>query len=224
MRTPGCPIFASQDEALRLTVLLHISASPKGAHSASGQIAEAFLEAYAGLHPNDEIRRLPVFDADLPGVGPDEVEAKFAPIYGYALEARHVTAWARVVREIDHLKEADKIVLSSPMWNFGVPYRLKQYFDVIIQPGLTFSYDRVAMRHIGLLKNRPTQLILTRSSVMPGDFGDFQLPYLKYVLDFMGINDVRVINAWQTTRAAATERQAYVESFMLEAREAARRF
>jgi FMN-dependent NADH-azoreductase len=207
-----------------LTVVLHISASPKGAQSASGQIAAAFLTSYGGLHPKDEIRRLSVFDADLPGVGPDEVEAKFAPIYGQPLEQRHLDAWARVVREIDHLKEADKIVLSSPMWNFGVPYRLKQYLDVIIQPGLTFGYDREAMRHIGLLKNRPTQLILTRSSVMPGDFGDFQLPYLKYVLDFIGITDVRVINAWQTTKADPVERQAYVETFMAEARDAAGRF
>ena len=207
-----------------MTVVLHISASPKGAHSASWRIGETFLEAYSALHPDDEIRRLSVFDADLPDVGPDEVEAKFAPIYGHALEERHVQAWARVLQQIDYLKAADKIVLSAPMWNFGIPYRLKQYLDIIIQPGLTFSYDRQAMRHIGLLKNRPVQLILTRSSIMPGDFGDFQLPYLKYVLDFVGITDVRVITAWQTTKADASERQAYVDSFTSEAREAARRF
>ncbi|MGH6683269.1 MAG: NAD(P)H-dependent oxidoreductase, partial [Pseudolabrys sp.] len=98
------------------------------------------------------------------------------------------------------------------------------YFDVIVQPGLTFSYNREAMRHVGLLKNRPTQLVLTRSSVMPGDFGDFQLPYLKYVLDFVGITDVRVINAWQTTKATADERKAYIDSFIAEASQAAQRF
>lgn len=207
-----------------MTRLLHISASPKGSASASGQIASAFLEAYRATHPADAVEALSVFDETLPEVGPDAVEAKFAPIYGYALEERHERAWDLVRAEVDRLKAADKIVISTPMWNFGIPYKLKQYFDVVVQPGLTFGYDPGAKRHLGLLKNAPTQLILTRSSIMPGDFADFQLPYLKYVLEFMGITDVRMLTAWQTTKADPAERQAYIDRFAAEARTLARKF
>ncbi len=89
---------------------------------------------------------------------------------------------------------------------------------------LSLEIATQALRFHTTLKNRPAQLILTRSSIMPGDFGDFQLPYLKYILDFIGITDVRVITAWQTTKTGIEERQAYIDSFTSEATEAARRF
>jgi FMN-dependent NADH-azoreductase len=69
------------------------------------------------------------------------------------------------------------------------------------------------MLHIGLLKNRLVQLLLTRSSVSAGDYSDFQLPYLRYVLGAMGLRDIRVITASQTTKFTAEERASYIESF-----------
>ncbi|OGK10273.1 MAG: hypothetical protein A2W80_08310 [Candidatus Riflebacteria bacterium GWC2_50_8] len=35
---------------------------------------------------------------------------------------------------------ADIIIISVPMWNFGMPYRLKHYLDVIVQPRHLFCY------------------------------------------------------------------------------------
>jgi FMN-dependent NADH-azoreductase len=204
--------------------ILHISASPKGAASASGRIAEAFLTTYAVEHPDDAIERLPLFDIDLPEFGSTEAEAKFAPLYGEALTPDQGAAWAKVEGEIERLKAADKVLVSTPMWNLSIPYKLKQYFDIIVQPRLTFGYDFKRMEHVGLLENRPLQLILTRSSVLPGDFSDFQLPYLKYIFEFIGIRDIRVIVAWQTTSATAEAREAYVRSFFEQARTAARVF
>jgi FMN-dependent NADH-azoreductase len=207
-----------------VTTVLHISASPKGAQSSSGQIAEAFLTEYAAAHPDDEIVSLPLFAADLPEFGVVETEAKFAPIYGEALTSAQAAAWNRVEAEIERLKRADKVLLSSPMWNLGIPYKLKQYIDIIVQPRLSFTYDVQRMEHVGVLENRPLQLILTRSSVLPGDFSDFQLPYLKYIFEFIGIRDVRALIAWQTTQPTADDRLAYLTSFFEPARAAARIF
>ena len=204
--------------------LLYISASPKGAASASGRIAAVFLEEYARQNPGDDIESLALFDAELPDFGREEAEAKFAPIYGAEMSEAQKAAWMRVEAEIERLRSADKILLSSPMWNLSIPYKLKQYIDIIVQPRLTFTYDPRRMEHIGLLENRPLQLILTRSSVLPGDFSDFQLPYLKYIFEFIGIRDVRTLVAWQTTKASAEAREAYVTSFFETARTAARSF
>lgn len=208
-----------------MAVLLYISASPKGEASVSNKIAEAFLAEYQRHNPADEIRRLPLFESDLPDFGAVEAEAKFAPIFGQELQAHHVEAWSKVVACIDTFKAADKVVISTPMWNFSVPYRLKQYFDIIVQPRLTFSYDPQKMMHYGLLENRPVQVIITRSSVMPGDFGDFQTPWLKFILEYIGLRDLRFLTAWQTTGAIREDRLAdYVERYAREAEVAAAQF
>lgn len=204
--------------------ILFISASPKGTRSASGRIAAAFLEAYRERHPHDTIEEIALFQYDLPEFGSLEVEAKFAPIFGEPVTDAHRGAWSRIEREVETFKAADKIVIASPMWNLGIPYKLKHYIDVLVQPILTFGYDRERMTHVGLIKNKPLQLILTRSSVLPGDFSDFQLPYLKYIFEFVGIHDIRVLTAWQTTKPSHGEREAYIESFFPLARDAARVF
>ena len=50
------------------------------------------------------------------------------------------SAWAGVRAIVDRFKSADKLLISVPMWNFGIPYALKHYIDVITQPGLTFAW------------------------------------------------------------------------------------
>ena len=195
-----------------MSVVLYISSSPNGPRSASDRIAGEFLDEYRKHNGADEIRHLPLFDYDLPEFGRTEAAAKFAPIFGETLDDASRQAWARVEKEIAFFKEADKLVLASPMWNLGIPYRLKQYIDILVQPKLTFGYDRENKKHIGLVENKPLQLILTRSSVMPGDFSDFQLPYLQYIFDFMGIRDIRTITAWQTTKLSRQDREDYVRS------------
>ncbi len=207
-----------------MSTVLFLRASPNGARSASARIAQAFLDAYLEKNPHDTIREISLFAHDLPEFGPLEAQAKFAPIYGEEVTPEQSHAWSRVTQEIDILKAADKIILATPMWNLGIPYKLKQYFDIVVQPRHSFGYDRERKMHIGLLADRPVQLILTRSSILPGDFADFQLPYLKYIFEFIGIHDVRALCAWQTTRPTQGERDAYVASFFPAAREAAEIF
>ena len=193
--------------------LLHIAASPKGEHSNSAQLADWFLSSYRRAHPADDITVLNVFDERLPVFAADGAAAKFAPLYGTEKSDQQKVLWKQVEARIAEFDSADRIVISSPMWNFSVPYPLKHYIDILVQPGLTFGYDAESMMHLGLLRNRPVQLLLTRSSIPPGDYGDFQLPYLRYVLNFIGLRDVRALTAWQTTQPTAEGRAAYVAAF-----------
>jgi FMN-dependent NADH-azoreductase len=207
-----------------MALILYISASPNGERSGSDRIAREFLDEYRIHNAGDKVRHLPLFEYQLPEFGMLEATAKFAPIYNETLDEKSRDAWTKVEKVISDFKAADKILIASPMWNLGVPYRLKHYIDILVQPHLTFGFDPKTKKHIGLVENKPTQLILTRSSVMPGDFSDFQLPYLRYVLDFIGIYDVRAICAWQTTKRSQEERDKYIVSFFEEARAAARAF
>jgi FMN-dependent NADH-azoreductase len=196
--------------------VLHIEGSPRGPRSGSSQLAAWFLSAYRDAHPDDEIQTLNVFAADLPPFEADAADAKFAPIFRESLTPEQESIWARVRERIAELDACDKLVISSPMWNYSVPYALKHYLDIIIQPILTFGYDFEKMMHVGLLENRPVQLLLTRSSIPPGDYGDFQLPYLRYALGSIGLRDIRAITAWQTTQPTAEARVAYLDGFQQE--------
>ena len=187
-----------------------------GPRSGSSQLADWFLEASRAAHPEAEIQTLNVFTADLPPFEAEAANAKFAPIFGESLTPEQESIWARVKERVAELDACDKLVVSSPMWNYSVPYALKHYLDIIVQPGLTFGFDLKTMMHVGLLKNRPVQLLLTRSSIPPGDYSDFQLPYLRFVLGSIGLRDIRVVTAWQTTQPSADARAAYLAKFKSE--------
>ncbi len=80
------------------------------------------------------------------------------------------------------------------MWNFGIPYKLKQWFDLIVQPGITFRFDP-AQGYLPLLKDRPTIVILASGSDFVTGMNrgriDMASPYLREILRFIGITDVR---------------------------------
>ncbi len=196
-----------------MSKILHIEASPRGNRSSSSQLASWFLDTYRKANPDDTIETLNVFDADLPRFATDAAHAKFAPIFREEVNAAQVEVWDAVKAQITRFDASDKIVLSSPMWNYSVPWALKHYLDIIVQPILTFGYDFEKMMHVGLLRNRPVQLLLTRSSTPPGDYGDFQLPYLRFVLGSIGLRDIRDVVAWQTTQPTAKARADYLAGF-----------
>jgi FMN-dependent NADH-azoreductase len=105
-------------------------------------------------------------------------------------------AFAVAERIAVRLALADRVLISTPMWNFSIPYKLKQWFDVIIQPGLTFRFDP-ATGYLPLLKDRPTLVIVASG----GDFitgmnrgrVDMATPYLREALRFIGVSDVRFV-------------------------------
>lgn len=193
--------------------ILHIEASPRGARSGSSRLATWFLDAYRKTNPDDAIETLNVFEADLPTFGADAAHAKFAPIFQEEMSEEQSAIWDAVKAQIEHFDASDKIVLSCPMWNYSVPYPLKHYIDILVQPILTFGYDFEKMLHVGMLRNRPVQLLLTRSSTPPGAPYDFQLPYLRHVFGSIGLNDIRQVVAWQTTQPSAEARGDYIASF-----------
>lgn len=207
-----------------MSELLHIHCSPKGTRSVSLRLARAFLEETRKIAPATEIRTLDLFEEDLPEFGKDAAIAKFAPIFGDKTTPDQDDVWEKIRSEIERFDSAGKILLSCPMWNYSIPYRLKHYLDLIMQPRITFGYNPKTMEHFGMLRNRPVQFILTRSSVPPGDFRDFQLPYLKFVFDCIGLRDISLLTAWRTTQPTAEQRELYVAQFEEEARDAARMF
>lgn len=187
-------------------------------------MAEIFLDEYRTLYPEHEVETLSLFDSALPEFGYDETAAKFSPVFGDEMTADQKRKWESVVAITDHLRSFDKVILSTPMWNGSIPYKLKHYIDIVVQPLLTFGFNLETGEHFGLLVDRPLQLVLTRSSITVGDPFDFQLPYLKSIFAFIGMTDQRLVVAPSTTKPTAEERSSYIEGFADELRAAAHAF
>ena len=177
-----------------MATVLYLQASPrKTQDSYSSRAANAFIEAYRKLHPGDQVVTRNVVDSTLPEFNQVAADGKYAIMHGKPHTPEQAAAWRDVEKEAAAFKAADKVVLAAPMWNFGIPYRLKQYLDVLVQPTLTFSFDPVK-GYDGLVKGKPVLLVLSRGGDYPaGSPVDFQLPYLKFVFQFIGFTDFRTL-------------------------------
>jgi FMN-dependent NADH-azoreductase len=95
---------------------------------------------------------------------------------------------------VGELMAADVLVLATPMHNFGISASVKAWIDHIVRPGLTFSYSDKGP--LGLVQGKKVILVLARGGIYaegPMKQYDFQEPYLRTVLGFIGMTDVEVI-------------------------------
>lgn len=196
-----------------MTTLLHISASPRGAKSESLAIAEEFLAAYRETHPDNDIQTWDLWDGSLPEFGPAAAAAKMAVFAGADPAGDEATAWRAAISAFERFAAADEYLFSVPMWNAGIPYILKQFIDVVSQPGMVFGFDPVD-GYTGLLTGRKAAVIYTGAVYGEGrgpSFGsDFQAPYVRDWLNWIGVRDITEV-AFRPNLATAdaeTGRQA----------------
>ena len=183
--------------------ILYIEASPRAEKSYSSRVAKAFLEACVEHSPGTKVDHLALFETELPRFGREAADQKMAHIASLIESGQGIDAageWSGVLEHIARFREADKVVISSSMWNFSIPYPLKHYIDLICQPGLTFGVNAHG-DYVGLVRGKPMQLILARGSEYRAGFPeqadgtktDFQLIYLRHIANFLGFVDVRQI-------------------------------
>lgn len=176
-----------------MSTLLHISASPRGAKSESLGLAEALLAGVRESSDQLEIETFDLWDGTMPEFGPAAAAAKMAVFAGATPEGDEAAAWSAARATFERFAAADRYVFSVPMWNHGVPYILKQFIDVVSQPGMVFSFDPGA-GYSGLLSGKRAAVIYT--SAVYGDergpeFGsDFQSTYFTDWLKWAGVDDV----------------------------------
>jgi FMN-dependent NADH-azoreductase len=121
--------------------LLHIQASPS-APSHSREIAEVFVARYRQRHPEAEVGLADVWQLDLPAFDADMIAAKFAVLRSQQATDEQRRRWACAVALSEAFNAADRYIINLPMWNLGLPYRLKHYIDVVTLPGQNWAWSR----------------------------------------------------------------------------------
>ena len=97
---------------------------------------------------------------------------------------------------VKELKESDIIIISAPIYNYGPPATLKAWSDLAARVGETFRFKENGRRE-GLLKNKKAYLVITSGGTKLNSTEDFLTPWLKFILNFFGIDNVQVISADQ---------------------------
>lgn len=180
--------------------LLHVISSPRKQRSASIQVANAFIDAWKIKNPGGSVDLLNVWEIELPPFDGPALEAKYAGIKGEPLDADQVAVWKDIQALAKRFHSAEVIVFSVPMWNFGIPYRLKHLIDAISQKDVLFTFDEKGL--IGMLGDRTVVVIAARGVKLGPDFPeedfDFQSAYLATWSRMVGIRDFHTISVEKT--------------------------
>ena len=97
---------------------------------------------------------------------------------------------------VSELKKSDIIIISAPIYNYGPPATLKAWADLAARVGETFRFKPDGRRE-GLLSNKRAFLVITSGGTKLNSNEDFLTPWLKFILNFFGIEKVDVVSADQ---------------------------
>jgi FMN-dependent NADH-azoreductase len=121
--------------------ILDIQSSPRGESSDSINLTKSFIEACKSANSSIVADTLNVWHERLPEFGSEANGAKYKAIRQQPMTEAESKAWEHIQSLIQRFQSARRIVLGTPMWNFGLPYKLKQLIDLVAQRNYLFTYD-----------------------------------------------------------------------------------
>lgn len=184
--------------------LLHIDASARSGDSDSRQLSAALLSRWRARHPDSRVLARDIVSQPLPHLDQTLFAAMMTAPEQHS--PQQAEAAARVNALTDEFLAADVIVLGVPMYNFGIPSTLKAWIDHIVTPNRTFRYT--AEGPVGMAGGRAVYVVSTRGGVHGEGPQDHQVAHLRTVFGFLGIDDVRVIQAEGLDLSAEHREQA----------------
>ncbi len=174
--------------------LLRINSSARRS-SISRDLTAKYTEAWKKEHPEGEVVELDLATTSLPLVTDEWTQA------AYTDPSKRTPAQQQALfvsdALIDELVSADTIVIGVPMYNFSIPSSLKAWIDQVVRVGKTVNYGANGPK--GLISGKKVVVITSRGGAYPGNTPrariDFQEPYLRHILGFIGLTEVTFIHA-----------------------------
>ena len=171
-----------------MTTLLRIDSSSRFDGSWSRRIGDAVA---AKLAPTNTLTR-DLVEKPVPHISVETIGAFFSDPAAYGDAEKAATAVSDEL--LAEIAAADDILITVPMYNFGIPSALKAWVDQVVRIGRTFSFD--GQSFTGLVTGKRAFIVIAYGAGgYDADFkvADFVEPYLVFVLNFLGITDVTVI-------------------------------
>ncbi len=183
-----------------MPTLLRIDSSSRSEGSHSSKLADRAEADWRHAHPQGTVISRHVGHDPLPVLSQETINGFFSPQEGMNDELRKATALSDQL--IDELQSADTLLLAVPIYNFSVPASLKCWIDQITRIGHTFAYVDGAFQ--GLVQTRRAIVICAYGADGYLDGGDLEAanflePYLRFLLAFLGIEEVQIVSVQATT-------------------------
>lgn len=169
--------------------LLRVDASMRKTGSQSRELAEQ-LTAKLKTKESFNIVNRDLTEA-IPQINEDWINANFTDPSDRTEQQKASLAFSDLL--VSELKQADTIVIATPIYNFGVPAAFKAWIDMVARARETFRYSDNGP--VGLLKNKRAYVIVTSGGTELGSEIDFVSGWLKHVLGFIGIEQVTFIDS-----------------------------
>jgi FMN-dependent NADH-azoreductase len=170
--------------------ILHITSSGRGNASYSNRVATQVIDEISGRNPGATVTVRNLAADTLPHIDDDFVVATRSPNGPQTDKQRGQLAQSDAL--VDELFASNVVVIAAPMINFTIPSNLKAWIDNVARAGRTFSYSAAGPQ--GLVTGKQVILVVARGGVYATNPAlDFQVPYLKSVLGFLGMTDVEVV-------------------------------
>jgi FMN-dependent NADH-azoreductase len=205
--------------------VLSILASPRP-DSVSTTIVDTFLSAYRRREADLAIDTLNVWKEPIPEFDTETIGAKYKAVSGAPLSAAEQATRDSIERLASRFKNADRLVLGIPMWNFSYPYKFKQLIDLACQRNMMFTFDGKAYgpalaidKAFVVYVRGQSQEAATSGQISPG-FAHMS-DYIEFWLRFIGVRDVVTLSvehtwdgrAGDTIEAAKTKAAQLAETF-----------
>jgi FMN-dependent NADH-azoreductase len=164
--------------------LLHIDSSALGDYSVSRQLtADIVAELQRNMPASAAVQYRDLAAQPLPHWMPVADASGPAAVLGSQM--------------LEEFLAAEVVVIGAPMYNFAISSQLKAWIDRILVAGKTFRYT--ANGPEGLAGGKRVIVASSRGGFYgkdtPAAVMDFQEPYLRAALAFIGINDIEFVRA-----------------------------
>jgi FMN-dependent NADH-azoreductase len=179
--------------------ILAVYSSVAGEQSSSKNLATYWLSQKESQQESKQqsqqhkaqLVELDLSQTEVPHLTAKRVEAFYTPTESLTPAQQEDVALSN--QWVEQLQQADTLVIAVPLYNFGIPSTLKAWFDHIARAGVTFKYGENGPE--GLLKGKKAVVIASRGGQYKDSGFDFQVPFIKQFLSFIGIDDVSIIYA-----------------------------
>src|SRR5580693_1637257 len=175
--------------------ILNITTSPRQEKSASTAIVNAFLSAYRARVGDVVVDTLDIWEEQLPEFDAEAINAKYKGVSGEPMTPAETATWEKIRELASRFQRADRIVLGVPMWNFSVPYKLKQLIDLSCQRNMLFTFDgefygpslSIDKAFVAYVRGQSDEAGF--KAVSPPGF-EYLSGYVEFWLRFIGVRDV----------------------------------
>lgn len=176
--------------------VLHVCANPKPTEeSVSKQLAAAFFAKLIELKPEVELVNVNLYDEKPPFYTYELYKAAWYPVFDENYEPTKVEEMAKnyAQKQADQFNDADVLVLTMPMWNYGVPAIMKAWIDQVLCPGLTFDISKEdGVKPLHTIKSI-VLLVSSGSVYKEDDDRDALSRQIRHAFDFIGISDLEIV-------------------------------